>query len=202
MKTNKLKSYARKQELLMLTSHNGQQWLSAGVGLYPLTGWPRVNEEQLLTVLEVPTEKQEEYIVEVQQEGYSAYAIMMDNLRAGEEYNAKMGCTTISTVRDAVVPVYTPSGLKFVSCAALAPIREEAARGELVYRKVREIEVIVVMEGLLAVGVLVCLRGWIDVQTAKELCDVAAAAERLEAGMRAGEDNDDRQMRMEGLGDA
>jgi hypothetical protein len=90
--------------------------------------------------------------------------------------------------------------MRFVSASALSVISEEASRREIIYRKAGPVEALVVMEGLIPAGVLICASGWIDSQTAEELQDVAAVAGQIDRGKMDEELNEGRQMSMEGMG--
>lgn len=201
MKTNALKKYARKQEIMMLTRHNGEQWLSLSGGIFPLRGWPDVNDEQLLTVLEVAKDKQDEYTVNVLPESSWHYSSLMDMMHDGEQYDVTLASVTIGSAKGAWVPAYTPAGTRFVSASALSVISEEASRREIIYRKAGTVEALVVMEGLIPAGVLICVSSWIDSQTAEELQDVAAVAGQIDRERMAEELNEGRQMRMEEMGE-
>lgn len=197
MKASALKKYARKQDVMLLTRHNGEQWLSLSGGIFPLRGWPSVNDEQLLTVLEVAKDKQADYIVNVLPESSSAYSSLMDLMQDGEAYNVTLASVTIGSAKGAWVPAYTPEGMRFVSVSALSVISEEASRREIIYRQAGPVEALVVMEGLIPAGVLICMSSWIDSQTAEELQDVAAVAGQIDRAKMAEEQNEGRQMSME-----
>ena len=196
MNAKKLKAYARKQDTLLLTRCGGVQWLNVGAGIYPLTGWPEVNDEELLTVLDVPAKKQDGYKVFMPSGEAELYRGLLAELQPGEEFNVTLSSLTIGTARGAWVPVYTPEGLRFVQASALGIVSEEAAKHQIAYRRVGELETVVVFEGLLVAGVLLCQSGWIDSQTADELADAAKVASMIDSQRRAEEMAGDRQLKM------
>lgn len=198
MNAKKLKSYAVKQGNMLLMWHNGMQWLIAGSGMYPLRGWPEMNEEELLAVLEIPEEKRAGYQVQLPIGKVGGYGDMAEPMQDGESYDVQLGGLIISqSGGGSFIPAYTPEGLRFISSAALAPVADEAAKQQMIYRRNGGAGVIAIMEGLLVAGVVSCQTGWLDGRTVDELQDVASAAQRIDREKRAAELNADKQMRME-----
>lgn len=199
MNTKKLKSYAVKQGNMLLMRQNGMQWLIAGSGMYPLPGWPDMNEEELLAVLEIPADKRAGYQARALIGDEGGYGELAQPMQDGESYDVQLGGLIISqSGGGSFIPAYTPEGMKFINAAALAPVADEAAKQQMIYRRNGGAGVIAIMEGLLVAGVVSCRTGWLDGRTVDELQDVASAAMRIDREKRAAETNTDRQMRMEG----
>lgn len=200
MNAKKLKAYAVKQGNMLLTRQHGMQWLVAGRGMYPLRGWPEMNAEELLAVLEIPEEKRAGHQVQALIDDAGGYGELAQPMQDGESYDVQLGGLIISqSGGGSFIPAYTPEGLKFISAAALAPVADEAAKQQMIYRRNGGAGVIAIMEGMLVAGVVSCQTGWLDGRTVDELQDVASAAQRIDREKRAAELNADKQMKMEEL---
>lgn len=194
MKGAALKKFCKKAKTPYLTSHNGRQWISARSAAYPLDGYPKMDSESMLPVLEISEDKRAGYAVMVEPRPNDTLARLMGDMTDGECVSARLAGITISVAEaGSYKPVETPNGLRFIEEEALRPLADVLDRCVLVYREESKVEAIVVMLGMMTVGVLMCVKGWADERTMHE---VAAAARALaeESGRGSGQGE---QMRME-----
>jgi len=193
MKGAALKKFLKKGKSLYLMDNDGLQWVSARSAAYPLDGYPRMDEESLLTVLEIPEGKREGYHVLMMPRPNDMLAELMQDMMSDEGANVRLGGITITAAEaGSYKPAYTPDGVQFVEEEALRPLADVLDKCQLVYRNTGKMGAIVVMLGMMTVGVLMCVNGWADVQVQTELRAAAQAAEQSGQGSSQGE-----QMKME-----
>ena len=97
------------------------QYISDGHAVYPLSGLPVLDEESLLTILDVPEKQREDWRVECKPlpEG-----INLEDTDGYEEIVEKQGDISIVYAGTALKPLRTRRGLIFIESKYLAPIAD------------------------------------------------------------------------------
>lgn len=180
MKGNALKSYSKRSVTLRLLLVDGRQWLGVDGACYPMDGYPPMNEETLLTVLEIDEKKRDAHIVEMRLEVSEDCRLLMADLRDGEEPSA------VISQLDITLPLYgtyrlvcTEQGDKWVKTEALRPLGDVLEKCTFHYRKAGGLEVVAVMLGMQNVGLLSCVSAWVDVENTALLKRAASAAQKI-----------------------
>ena len=202
MKTNALKSYVRSQGSMALIEHQERQWLLSGTAAYPLDGWPHTSGAEMMTLMDIPKDEQATYPMREYYDGEAPEALLrtLADTDPGER-QATEARVRITAEGKSWVPLYTPAGMCFVDAEALKPLADVKKEMTLHYRE-REGQAgtVAVKVGMLVVGVIFCQSGFITDDVEEALLDVRLGAEKLATARRQREANEDRQLRMEGLG--
>ena len=191
MKGNALKSYAKKSAVLQMMRVDGRQWLGVRNACYPMDGYPSMNEETLLTVLEFDEKKRKEHTVQMRLDLPEEYQRLMEDARADEQPNVVMTDLDISLpLAGCYRLVYTPEGSRWIDASALKPLDDVLERCTFHYRKGGSLTVVAVMLGMQNVGLLSCTKLWVNeltVATLKRAVEAAEAALRETRQERGGE---------------
>lgn len=142
--------------------------------VYPLDGIPRVNEETVLAILDVPADMREEWHVF---KGINKNIEWMLEDEQSADLEAKMGKMELECGGVKYRTFHTARGMLFVSNEQLRPIKDEK---NVCYR-LREngnAQMIIAQRGMMNIGALMPLQ-WADEEAADELWQMAEAARKI-----------------------
>lgn len=128
MKITRLAALAKEHKSITLinTEAEGQiirQHARIGNGVYPLDGFPLVDGEQLLTMLDVPLEKRMEYSVYIRDMWEGMQAVAADNHASDRE--ASVIEAEVSVPWADMLSAYTQSGMVFINADYRKVIEKE-----------------------------------------------------------------------------
>lgn len=144
--------------------------------IFPLDGLPILKEEQLLTMMDVPREKHDEWIV-VRHNITSELQQVVDDAKLTDR-EAKLGWTGIAMNGVAVRPVFGGEKVRFVESDLLKVVADE--RGvELKERRTEYGTVYVMLVGMCNIGCLIPTVAHWSEKCASELAEVGEEARRV-----------------------
>lgn len=128
MKITRLAALAKEHKTITLIDTEGdgeiiRQHVMIGLAVYPLDGFPLLDEDELLTVLDVPVDKRMDYSVYTRGMWADMMLVTADNHHSDRE--ASLADTMICTTWADVIPAYTQSGMTFVNAEYRRVIEKE-----------------------------------------------------------------------------
>lgn len=194
MKLKALGALAKRSKWIYLIDHadkNGEitrQFILTRGAAYPLDGLPLLDENTVLTLLDVPTDERDFWTV-TRMVDTSLREALEDNAPE-DEAEERMGFTLCAGGLE-VMPMESPGGMMALSMEALVPIRDTERQNQY-YR--RELEnggaVTVVKCGMKSVATLWPCVGWVDEYTRDKLTKTALYAGRWWEKKQAEESNE------------
>lgn len=194
MKLKALGALAKRTKRVDLIDHTNEdgeitrQFIHTRGAAYPLDGLPLLNENTVLTLLDVPTDERDFWTV-TRMVDTSLREALEDNAPE-DELEERMGFT-LSAGGLEVLPVESEGGMMALGVETLAPIRDTERQNQY-YR--RELEnggaVTVVKCGLKSVATLWPCVGWVDEYTRDKLTKTALYAGQLWDKKQAEESNE------------
>lgn len=148
MKIKAIASLLKGNRLINLWDCGDTQWISNGRAAYPLYGMPRLDEETVMTVMDIPEKDRDKYIVD------NLGAPTKLNLSDYDDTERRLPppMLTIGYGGEVLMPARTSLGLMFFDPAYLKPIDEDY---ELFEREDKDGEMyIAVKAGLLLKGII------------------------------------------------
>lgn len=200
MKFSKLAALVREYQSATLLDdmYDGQvvrQHVVVGGAVYPLDGFPVVDKDALLTMMDIPKDKHAEYFIQRAEHTERTRKYTID--RAGNEEPAQMLGMTIAANNKVLNILETENGeIVFVDNAYRKVLGDEKTI-EWWVRKLDSGVVAVATRGYQLVGCMAVERNWVDDYVVEHLSDIAAVAARMNDAKKAQEKNrDGEQQRM------
>lgn len=181
MKITRLAALAKEHKSMVIinTMDHGQivrQHLMIGLAVYPMDGLPLLDGGELLTMLDVPAEKRNEFSVCIRDMWDMMQWITTDNDTGDQE--ASVCETAVSLPWAEVVPVYTQSGMVFIGNEYKRIIDNEKCVSWW-SRKVESGLVLVAKKGYQTIATIMQDNRWITDAVCEELWHIAQAARNL-----------------------
>ena len=125
------------------------QWISAGSAVYPLNGLPRLTEDNLFTIFDIPDEKRSKFYIESKSERPLMYEFedASDSESLIEIYPMNIG--------GILVPIVTSLGVVYIHNKYLVPFKD-SERGVDLYERINDAGelYIAVKEGFMLCGLI------------------------------------------------
>ena len=137
----------KKRKAIYLTMREGVQWLGDGVGMYPLINMPRLDRNTVFSILDIPSDKIEEY-------AYCEpdFLFMHNGDYSSDDVKLKR-CLSVGGYGEAYIS--EAGEACFVSDDYIRPLKEYKGDISLYVRETGNGRVIAVCTGLLIVGLVV-----------------------------------------------
>lgn len=193
MKIKKIVDLCKKRGYFYLfTTEGGEQWLSDGVGAYPLGDVPCLDEDTLCALFDIPEKAREKMVFRVQQ---APSVFCFDDVVPGEVL-CEQGALLLGEGKHGVIPYKTQQGIQFIDRTHLEPLE---GGGQLeVYERIGEHGdmYFAVKRGLLLVAVIlpydIINEPFVEsLRTLAELCTVAWENKRAAEEEQLRLNNDD-----------
>lgn len=153
-----------------------RQYLQTGTALYPLDGMPTLNEDTLLTILDVPQDERSEWTVyRADAEGIREFTA--DN--TDDDKPAQVVSLTFQAGGYDVQPIYTPWGMVTISADTRKPIADSKKTAEYFARRKGERITIIVKNGFMLIAAIRPIQKWATDSAVEYLADIAECAARL-----------------------
>ncbi len=119
MKIKKIVDLCKKRGYFYLfTPEGGEQWLSDGVGAYPLGDVPRLDEDTLCALFDIPDKAREKMVFRVQQ---APSSLCFDDVAPGEVL-CEQGALLLGEGKHGVIPYKTQQGIQFIDRTHMEPL--------------------------------------------------------------------------------
>jgi hypothetical protein len=172
--------------ITLLVEPERQQIMVANA-IYPLDGFPELDENTLLAVMDVPVAERKEKTVQISMA--DTVRDYLDDNRDGDQ-PAKRTQLEIKGYGGVLLPIYTPYGMMAVAEEAVKPISDCKA-AEWFVRKVGDNPVIIVKNGFQRIATFIPCIDWARNDACECLNDLATGAVRMNREMHAkNPDND------------
>lgn len=183
MKLKALGTLAKRTKRVDLIDHTNEdgeitrQFIHTRGAAYPLDGLPLLNENTVLTLLDVPTDERDFWTV-TRMVDTSLREALEDNAPE-DEPEERMGFA-LSAGGLEVLPVESEGGMMALGVETLAPIRDTERQNQYYRRELRNGGAVTVVKcGLKSVATLWPCVGWVDEYTRDKLTKTALHAGRL-----------------------
>lgn len=133
----------------VLIINGKEQWVAAKGAIYPLHGFPRMNEDAVFAWLDVPANKRSGYYFEEVERNVTAYDY---SDQTDDERVIERDVITVTTAEGTYVPLRVTDGVIYVNEKYLKPYKGDAALYER--RTENGAIYIVVKEGLILKGII------------------------------------------------
>ena len=181
-----LKNMPQKQ-LALLDGSDGRQWVDIMGAAYPMDGMPRMDEMNVLAVLEVPIECRPDYEV---RRGMVPEALLEDNQE--DDQAAQMIAMTVAVNGQIVTPLYTPYGMMCIDDDMRKPVSDCKKTYEFYARKKGDRTYIVIKNGFQMIALLPTIKTWAQDNACGWLNDITRHALRTNSEMHRARPDDDR----------
>lgn len=185
------KMIKKEKEATLITQTGGRQWILVGFGnLYPLDGLPCLDEDKLLTMMDVPLDERENWAIDEKEMGFVVEQFARDSMEGDTE--AEAGAVDIAFDGEDYRPVYTRRGLVLVPVDSFGPVSDSRKTYLLYAREVQGETAIIVKNGFQTIAAI-CRVKINDDRAAECLLDIArhvagdANAKKLQELMENGE---------------
>lgn len=161
MKFSKIAAIIKKAKTaILMTDEDGVQWLSNGAAAYKLEGMPVLDEDTVLTVLNVADDAKDKWYTEVRQD---ESGLLANDTADEEEITAEDAGISLIYNGQLLTPIYTMSGMLWLNTTLLAPTEKK----DMDYRKFfvrinRGGRCIAVKEGMVLTAVIMEFDTWQD----------------------------------------
>ena len=161
----------RTKYVTIINGVNGRQWINVdGGSTYPLDGMPYIDEETLLTMMDVAEDDRAKWHINIHAHDEYMRMFTEDNLEGDIE--AKAAEVTIGHMDEVYRPIYSRHGMLMVNVDAFAPVADTARTHELFVRMIRNQPVLLVKNGFQLVATI-CRVKFSPDPVAQELQDIA-----------------------------
>lgn len=143
--------------IVVRTDENGEikrQFVTNGAALYPLDGLPMLDEQSILSVFDIPKDKQSEWITKVESANESEFlkAVLEDNDDSDTEiHHTGMMFDYMDTT---MIAYFSQSGVVFLNANYIKPIANEGDSIGFYTRKTISGNIIVAKTGFLLIAVI------------------------------------------------
>lgn len=178
MKLSALWKLLKKQKnVIIFLKEGGRRWICAGLAMYPLDGLPDLDEETLLTLMDVPPAEREDWSVRVDVAKPGMLPLMEDN-GPGDTAATNTGME-IGWLDQTLIPVYTQRGLVLARAECFAPLAD-CKSYDLFARTVGETTYLIAKNGYVQIATIGCAK-LLDTTAATIIMD---AAKKIEADIQ------------------
>lgn len=159
MKFSKIAMLAkRKKTAILITDEDGMQWISTGAAVYRLENMPVLDEDTVLTVMNVSDDAREKWHTSTKED---ETGWLNDYVDGDEEITAEDAGISIIYNGNLLTPIYTMDGMIWIDTELLAPTEKK----DMDYRKffVRNVgkhRAIAVKEGMILTAVIMEFDTW------------------------------------------
>ena len=165
----------------LLDERNGEeitrQHIVVGASIYPLDGFPAMDKDALLTMMDVPKDKHKEYLISRADHSERTRCYTQDFI--GNEVPAEMLSMTIATANIVLNILCTADGeIVFLNNAYRKVVSDEKSV-EWWLRKLDSGMVVVATRGYQFIGCATVERNWVDDKVVDILSDVATVAAHM-----------------------
>jgi len=146
--------------------------------MYPLDGYPQLDKDILMTILDVPKEKRADYWYREEVHTEKTMRWADDNPLTDKDTPASLCSVRIETYQGTLIPVITHNGLVFINAEYKKPISDET---EVEYwcRQMSTGYVIVAKKGYQTIATIAPAQNWANDNVADDLLAIANEARRL-----------------------
>lgn len=184
MKLSKLGALIKDQKgavVLDTVDNDGQiirQHIMLDGAMYPLDGYPQLDKDILMTILDVPKEKRADYWYREGAHTEKTQRWADDNPMINKDTPASLLSVRIETYNGTLIPVITHHGLVFINAEYKKPISDEK---EVEYwcRQTSDGYVIVAKKGYQTIATIGPEQNWATDNVADDLLNIANAARKL-----------------------
>lgn len=145
--------------------------------MYPMDGYPLLDKDVLLTILDIPKEKRGDYYYKEENHTESTLRWAEDNPLT-DDTEAELLMTTLKLPMETLIPVRTVKGIVYIHADYMQPIRDETET-EYFYRQLPQGGVIVAKRGWQTIATIATAKGWATETIANELQDIAQSAAEI-----------------------
>lgn len=166
----------KEKAAMLITQTGGRQWALVGYGnLYPLDGLPWLDKDKLLTMMDVPMDERENWVIIEKEMSQRLEEFASDAAESDTE--AEAGPVDISFDGEDYRPVYTRRGLVLVPADSFGPASDRRKTYQLYAREVQGEIVIIVKNGFQNIAAICCVNIGDD-KAAECLMDIARHVSR------------------------
>lgn len=196
MKFSKIASIVKKSKTaILITDADGMQWLSNGAAAYRLENMPTLDEDTVLTIMNVSDDARDKWYTAMRETKDSLY---QDFAEGEEEITAEDAGITIIHNGKLLTPIYTIEGMLWVDAALLAPTEKKDMEYRTFFvRKSGGHRAIAVKDGMILIAVIMELNAWDDTSLSdglKNLLERCRAEEFRRLELKAAEELPDHEM--------
>lgn len=150
MKLSKIGALCKGAKRFVIVNLGYGQWISDGVGLYPLRDLPHLDEESVYTIFDIPEDKRSKMLYEERESISNGFSLL-----DATEDEVAVQLSPISIVYHGAVytPIKSREGILFLDRRYLAPFDEGITLFERFYAD-SSIPYIAVKRGLLLEGII------------------------------------------------
>lgn len=159
MKFSKIVTLAKRAKTaILMTDEDGMQWLSTGAAVYKLENMPVLDEDTVLTVMNVSDDAREKWHTSMKEDEIGWLSGYVDG---DEEITAEDAGLSIIYNGNLLTPIYTMDGMIWIDAELLAPTEKK----DMDYRRffVRNLgghRAIAVKEGMFLTAVIMEFDTW------------------------------------------
>lgn len=196
MKFSKIAAIMKKSKrAIIVLDADGMQWLSNGAAIYKLENMPPLDEDTVLTIMNVADDTKNKWYTAIKED---ETGMLRDFVDGEEEITAEDAGITIIHNGHLMTPIYTMDGMLWIDAALLAPTEKK----DMEYRSffVRNLgghRAIAVKEGLVLTAIILELNTWDDSSLSdglKNLLERCRAEEFRRLELKAAEELPDHEM--------
>lgn len=168
MKFSKIASIIKKAKTaILITDADGMQWLSNGAAAYRLENMPTLDEDTVLTIMNVSDDARDKWYTAMRENKDSLF---QDFAEGEEEITAEDAGITIIHNGHLMTPIYTMEGMLWVDAALLAPTEKKDMEYRTFFvRKSGGHRAIAVKDGMILIAVIMELNVWDDTSLSDSL---------------------------------
>lgn len=123
MKFSKIAALAKRgKTAILMTDEDGMQWLSTGAAAYKLENMPLLDEETVLTVMNIADDARSKWHTAIKED---ETGMLRDYVAGEEEIAAEDAGITIIYNGHLLTPIYTMDGMIWINSELLAPTEKK-----------------------------------------------------------------------------
>lgn len=176
----------KEKNVTIFLKKGGRRYICAGLAMYPLDGLPALDEETLLTLMDVPPTDRENWIVRVDVAKPLMMPLMEDNLP--EDTPATSTGMAIGWLDKTLILVYTQRGLVLARAECFAPLAD-CKSYDLFARTVGESTYLIAKNGYMQIAAIGCEK--LMDKTAETV--IMDAARKIEKDIQEAQEEDEAQ---------
>jgi hypothetical protein len=136
MKLSALYKLCKRNKIVHILHDEGEerQWIMVEGNMYPTDGLPRMGADELLTMMDVPQDEQDKWIIKVQEMNEQLRWFAADNAQGDTQAREMRARVNING--DELAAIDTDCGVVLIPAEALRPVSDSAKTYELFARKV------------------------------------------------------------------
>jgi len=176
----------KEKNVTIFLKEGGRRYICAGLALYPLDGLPVLDEENLLTLMDIPPTDRENWSVRVDVAKPWMMQLMEDN--TPEDTPATSTGIEIGWLDQTLIPVYTQGGLVLARAECFAPLAD-CKSYDLYARTVYSNTYLIAKNGYMQIAAIGCAK-LMDTTAATIIMD---AAKKIAADIQEAQQEDEAQ---------